>query len=113
MTRPRPREGFFHDNHPADIPFTLSQHAIERALEMSVEGDEIADAMRNPEWSYYSYKHSKWCLTAGRISIGVTVRHGEARIVTVLWATKQGWLDDYARGGSTDRTPRTNITTSK
>jgi hypothetical protein len=113
VSRRRPREGFFYDNYPADIPFTLSPHAIERALEMSVEGDEITDAMRHPEWSYLNYKYNNWCLTAGRITVCVNVRDGQARIVSVLWSTKDGWLADYARGGTTDRTPRDRIYTPK
>lgn len=79
------------------LPFTMSNHALDRALEMGVTGEEIRACYDNPEDMYWSQKHQKWCYTRGRIALGITEDH--QRVATVLWSNENDWRADYARGG--------------
>jgi len=84
--------------------FTVSAHALQRALEMGVTGDEIRGAYEHPERIHWSVKHQKWTYTKGRIALGLTDDH--ACIATVLWSTQEAWLADYERGAPADRQRR-------
>lgn len=81
----------------ADLPFTVSHHALDRALEMNVSGAEIRTCFEHPSDMRWSTKHEAWCYTRGRISLGVS--EDRTTVITVLWASQHGWRADYARGG--------------
>jgi hypothetical protein len=78
-------------------PFHMSKHALERALEMGVEGDEIRSAFEQPEETIWSQKYKSWWLIRGRITLSVS--EDRACVITVLWCTEHAWRLDYARGG--------------
>lgn len=87
-------------------PFRMSPHAIDRALEMGVTGEEIRACYDKPDESYWSQTHEKWCYKRGRIALGITPDRNT--IATVLWRTQRDWRADYARGGDlTGRERRT------
>lgn len=46
-------------------PFRMSPHAIDRALEMGVTGEEIRACYDKPDESYWSQTHEKWCYKRG------------------------------------------------
>lgn len=79
------------------LPFTMSKHALDRALEMNVTGVEIRTCFEHPTDMYWSTKHEKWRYTRGRISLGVSSDH--TTVITVLWSSQHDWRADYARGG--------------
>jgi hypothetical protein len=78
-------------------PFHMSKHALERALEMGAEGDEIRAAFEYPEDVIWSRKYSSWWLIRGRITLSVT--EDRSCVITVLWSNEHNWRLDYARGG--------------
>lgn len=75
-------------------PFVMTKHAIERALDMNVEGDEIREAFENPERIYWSPRHDSWNYQRGRVCLGVKEAEGQHLILTVLWATDEAWVED-------------------
>lgn len=77
--------------------WVLSPHAIQRALEMGVTGDEIREAFETPEDVRWSSKHGTFVYTRGRIALAVNP--DRALVCTVLWASRHDWRLDYARGG--------------
>jgi hypothetical protein len=85
-------------------PFTVSPHALQRALEMGITGEEIRRTFENPDRHYWSQKHQKWTYVRGRIALGMS--EDQSCIVTVLWSTQDGWLAEYERGTTHDRQER-------
>lgn len=86
-------------------PFRMSKHALERALEMSVDGDEIRRAYETPECIYWSTGKNAWAYTRGRITLGVC--EDRSVVTTVIWSSVEDWEADCARGGDlTGREPR-------
>lgn len=85
-----------------DLP-TLTKHAIARALDMGVEGDEIRQALLHPERVRKSriYKDTK-NYTAGRISLAVCNNH----VITVVWSSQELYDEDLSRGDYDGRTSR-------
>lgn len=79
------------------LPFTMSAHAIDRALEMGVDGVEIRAAYDHPTDITWSVKYGAYCYIRGRITLAVT--EDRTRVMTVLWSSEHGWRADYARGG--------------
>ncbi|OMC55441.1 hypothetical protein A5747_13715 [Mycobacterium sp. IS-836] len=83
--------------------YVITPHAIDRALDMGVAGEEIRQCLLNPDSVTKSRKHKGFNHRAGRITCGV-VQH---RVVTVVWSSKEGWRDDlgegHAYGGRTYR----------
>lgn len=79
------------------LPFTMSAHAIDRALEMGVTGEEIRHAYDRPSDVIWSTRYSAYCYIRGRITLAVT--EDRTRVMTVLWSSEHGWRADYARGG--------------
>lgn len=88
--------------------FTLSKHAIERALEMGVDGDEIRDAYDNPDEIFWSNKYQMYGYTRGRITLSISEER--SCIVTILWASEHAWRADYARGGELGNRERRSST---
>ncbi|PZF11743.1 hypothetical protein [Curtobacterium sp. MCLR17_034] len=81
----------------ADLPFTMSKHAIDRALEMGVTGEEIRACFDHPADITWSTKYRAWCYIRDRITLSIT--EDGTTVMTVLWSTEHAWHIDYARGG--------------
>jgi len=81
----------------AQPPFTMSRHALDRALEMDVAGDEIRECYERPIQIIWSRKYSAFWYVRGRITLSVT--EDRACVITVLWSNERDWRADYARGG--------------
>lgn len=79
--------------------FAMSDHAVRRALDMGVEGDEIRDAFLNPRF-IGNTSNGRELRTRGRISLVVTKETIPPVVVTVLWATANGWVQDHEHIGS-------------
>ena len=76
--------------------FTLSAHAIERALDMALDGDEIRRAVETPSEVRPDPRGGVECRTAGRI---VVVFNPAARVVvTVYWRYQAQRKADANRG---------------
>lgn len=77
------------------IPFTLTRHAIDRALDMAVTGEEIRNCILHPETVYRSRKYENTTnYRCGRIILAVR----DSAVVTVGWSTKELWCEDLDRG---------------
>lgn len=74
---------------------TMSKHAIERALDMGVTGEEIRQCLEYPETNYKSKKYENTTnFMAGRLIVAVR----DNTVVTVGWATLDLWKEDLERG---------------
>lgn len=88
------------------LPFRMSHHATERALEMNVTGEEIRAAYDRPTEVVWSQKYHGWWHIRGRVCLSIS--EDRTCIITVLWADEHSWRADYARGGDlTGRERRT------
>lgn len=88
------------------LPFTMSKHAIDRALEMGVTGEEIRAAYDRPAEIIWSSRYKAFCYVRGRVTLAVT--EDRTCVMTVLWASEHGWRGDYARGGTMTGRERRN-----
>lgn len=79
------------------LPFTMSNHAVDRALEMGVTGEEIRACYDRPTDLIWSKKYKSWWFIRGRITLSIT--EDRACVITVLWSSENDWRADYARGG--------------
>lgn len=73
--------------------FVMSQHAVKRALDMCVDGEEIADAYHRPR-DVSRAGAMKEYRTRGRVSVVVALDGVVPVVTTVLWATANGWVAD-------------------
>lgn len=80
-----------------EIRFT--KHALERALEMGVEGEELRDCLLKPEEVFWTHKYQMHNYRRGRVTCGVDSSSGVLVVITVLWTTAHDWRADAARGG--------------
>jgi hypothetical protein len=88
------------------LPFRMSKHALERALEMNVAGEEIRACYERPVEMMWSQKYACWWFIRGRVTLSVT--EDRTCVITVLWSNEHDWRADYARGGDlTGRERRT------
>lgn len=88
------------------LPFAMSAHAIDRALEMGVAGEEIRAAYDRPTDVIWSAKYKAFCYIRGRITLAVS--EDRKTVATVLWSSEHGWRADYARGGTMTGRERRN-----
>jgi hypothetical protein len=88
-------------------PYTLTRHALSRALDMALDGEEIRKAIFEPESTGWSLKYECETRTAGRVTVSCRRVEDTVLVVTILWATPEAWEADYKiaplPGG---RTPR-------
>ena len=83
---------------------TFSSHAVDRMLDMNVEGLEIQSALFDPAIVHFSVKHGSWNFVSGRVCCGVHVEgKGLATVLTVLWRNREDWKRDVELGGYKDR----------
>lgn len=89
----------------------FTKHAIERALDMNVPGEEIRACYEQPTNTYFSQKHGSWTYQRGRLALALKrdEETGDDAIVTVLWATAEAWENDYQQGAVSDRPPRSDL----
>lgn len=74
-----------------------SKHALDRALDMAVEGYEIRAAVENPRSAYISQKHEAWAFSRGRITVDLRPHSdfpGKWSLITVLWSSVERWVED-------------------
>lgn len=83
--------------------FTFTKHAIARALDMGVSGEEIKQCLLYPENIYESHKYlDTMNYRAGRVLIAVR----DSAVVTVGWASNELWDEDLSKGEYGGRTHR-------
>lgn len=78
--------------------FVMSTHALQRAVDMAVEGPEIRECFDNPRDQHWSQKHGGWVLTRGRIALAVKECDPLPVVTTVLWSTPAGYAADLEHG---------------
>lgn len=76
-------------------PFHLTDHAIARALDMGVDGDEIARAVLNPQ-DIHNGKNGAEIRVAGRVA--VVFNPAVSLVVTVMWHYASTRRTDVRRG---------------
>lgn len=86
--------------------FTMSKHALARALDMNVGGDQIRRCLTRPERVQQCRTRPEFDLYYfGDICCSVARESGV--VATVLWATERGWRKDLkGRPGYGGRTYR-------
>ncbi|QIS38635.1 hypothetical protein [Clavibacter capsici] len=87
-------------------PFHVTQHALNRALEMGVTGDEINDAYNRPIEVWRSPKYDCQMRHRGRVTLSIDTNQEPPTIVTVLWSTPELWAASYEQGTGNGRNPR-------
>jgi hypothetical protein len=89
----------------------FTKHAIERALDMDVPGDEIRACYERPTNTYLSRKHDSYTFQRGRLALAIRrdQETGDDVVLTVLWATAEAWEHDYQQGAVADRPPRDDL----
>lgn len=78
------------------MQFEMSPHAVERALDMGLEGHEIREAMESADQIYWSQKYEAWTYQKGRVALGVVEKGLTYVVTTVLWARDSDWAADAA-----------------
>ena len=78
--------------------YQLSQHAIQRALDMGVDGYMIRQSLLHPENVRPQYNYQgRDCFDWGVISC--VVDRASNVVVTVLWRTAELWEQDISNAG--------------
>lgn len=75
----------------------MTKHAIDRALDMAIEGEEIREAFIHPERIYWLPRHEAWTYQRGRIALGVREEGKTHLVLTILWATDEAWVEDAVK----------------
>jgi hypothetical protein len=86
--------------------FNVTQHALHRALEMGITGDEINNAYTTPIETWRSPKYDCQMRHRGRITLSIDTNQEPPTIVTVLWSTPELWAASYQNGTGNGRNPR-------
>ena len=85
----------------------ISKHALERALDMQLDGRDIFAALDHPDQitdsiKYPNSKHYRH----GDFALSISFDYEIPVICTIVWATQQAWRDDLSHhtyGGRTIR----------
>ncbi len=75
--------------------FAMSKHALDRAVDMAVEGHEIRAAMLRPRHVHQLPGYTAY-YTHGRITLVVATDNWVVK--TILWATANAWIEDRQYG---------------
>lgn len=75
-------------------PNCMTKHAVARALQMAVAGDEIRACIERPRRAFYDAENGVWIYTRDRISLPVAFEATGPKITTVLWASDGRWRTD-------------------
>lgn len=81
--------------------FQFTPHALQRALDMRLDGDEIRECLLTPWWKQKSGRGDDRELFYGR-RITCVVQQDNL-VVTVVWRTAQDWKADIDAGGIYER----------
>jgi hypothetical protein len=73
--------------------FTITKHAMKRALDMCIDGEEIRAAMLNPR-DVVKAGPGKHYLTRGRITCLVSTDGPIPTVISILWARMADWVRD-------------------
>lgn len=76
-----------------EVPFTMSRHAMNRALEMDLDGADIRAAITNPRYVGTAPEGREY-RTRGKVTAVVT-QTVPMTVVTLLWATVNAWQNDH------------------
>lgn len=87
-------------------PFSITQHALTRGLEMGVLADEIRQAFLAPTEVWHSAKYDTQMRHRNRVTLSVDMNSDTPTIVTVLWSTPELWEASYQAGTGNGRDPR-------
>lgn len=76
----------------------ITKHALERALDMQIEGHEICAALDHPDEiaesiKYPGSKHYK----LGNIALSISFDKDIPTICTIVWANREAWQADLLR----------------
>lgn len=72
----------------------MSRHAIDRALDMNIDGAEIREAYERPDHIYWSAPYGAWNYQRGRICLCLKETPDGLLVTTVLWSTAEAWAAD-------------------
>ena len=75
------------------VPFTMSRHAMNRALEMGLDGEDVRAAILNPRYVGPAPEGREY-RTRGKVTAVVT-QEIPMTVVTLLWATVAAWQNDH------------------
>lgn len=78
--------------------FKLTKHAVERALDMGVDPEEIRQCLLNPETVASSHHHRGENYRRGRIACAVRNNH----VITIVWSSPEQWQRDIESAGEYD-----------
>lgn len=71
--------------------FVVSRHAVDRALDMGVKGEEIRQCLLHPDRVVRSRRYpARKNYRRGRVMCAVEGH----RVVTVVWSSVDGWRED-------------------
>lgn len=80
------------------MDFVMTRHAVDRALDMALDPDEIRDAITRPRYEHYDHKTESDMFTRGRVTACIRYRAGVAHVTTFLWARASDWARDNDYG---------------
>lgn len=75
--------------------FKLTKHAVERALDMGIDPEEIRQCLLHPETVTPSRRHHGDNYRRGRITCAVRDNH----VITIVWSSQEQWRRDIESAG--------------
>ena len=78
--------------------FQMSRHALQRAVDMAIEPDEIRDAFDRPREKFFSNRTQSWMFTRGRVTLCLVEEPHGLVVTTILWARTSDWVADRQFG---------------
>lgn len=86
--------------------FALARHAIQRALDMGIDGGLIRRALESPAKIAYSKRFGTYLYDYKDITVAVARTPTVNHITTILWRNDKKWRKDLSRGSYGGRTLR-------
>lgn len=85
----------------------ISKHALERALDMQIDGADIFAALDHPDQVVDSVKYpGSQHYKRGDFALSINFEHDIPVVCTIVWATQQAWRDDLSHHNYGGRTLR-------
>lgn len=73
--------------------FEITPHAMQRAMDMTLDGEAISAALGNPRTMHPGHPgRENW--TRDKVTAVVEAKDGYWAVITFLWATANGWATD-------------------
>lgn len=80
--------------HSVDgLPFHMSRHALQRALDMQLEPDTIRKCLEQPQYVYQCRQRPEYDLYY-RGDICCSVARDSGVVATILWRDEKHWAKD-------------------